>query len=334
MRATSMRRLLVGAAALMLAGATVLAASGSALGAKPTTGTRMLYVGPDSEFKLSPGVMTFTPVSVGGQTVSTVYVKNVDNQTLTHVTITFNNVQGGASIDSVYGPSKDFCPKGTSTVVCDFGNITAGGTHQFTLVINATAAQTATFSGQIIFNEATNPNGGNPQISTDGGTLSIATASCDAASTFVLPNIGQTVAPTATSCSADKQRSKLFVPANANGSVVSINDGIEAAVGSCGAYVCFGNEVNATVNGGTTVTPYLTWFITYSAETLGNINPKQVGFKHEGTVAPILPGKKGTCGAPEDFTNDCIVGTYTVNPDGSITWEIRTRTNSVMKGLH
>jgi hypothetical protein len=331
MRATSMRRLLGGAAALMLVGATLLSATGTALGAKPTDGTRKIYVGPNSDYKTSPGVMTFTPVSVGGQTVSTVYVKNTDNQTLTHVTITFANVQGGATISSVYGPSASYCPVGATSVVCDFGNILAGGTFQFTLVIDATAVQAASFSGTIVFNESTNPNGGNPQISQTTGSLAITASSCNTLTTFLLPGVGKNIEPDFGDCSGDPQRSALFVPGNANGQKVSIDDSVPVTAGTCGAYICFGNDVSATVNEGSTIAPYLTWLITYSAETLGNTNPKLVGFRH-GTDQPLTQ-KKNTCGAPEDFTKDCIVG-FTVNADGSVTYELRTTSNSVMKGLH
>ena len=131
MRATTMRRLLGGAASLLLIGTMLLAATGSALAAKPTDGTRKIYVGPNSDYKTSAGLLTFTPVSVGGQSVSTVYVKNVDNQTLTHVAITFTRIQDGGTISGVYGPNSSAClPLGTTTVTCDFGNIAAGDTRR------------------------------------------------------------------------------------------------------------------------------------------------------------------------------------------------------------
>ena len=339
MRATTKRRLLGGAAALMLVGATVLSTTGAALAAKPTDGTRKIYVGPNSDYSTAPGTMTFTPVSAGGQTVSTVYVKNTDNQTLTHVSITYTRTQTNATISSVYGPNASSClpagateiPADATTVVCDFGNIAARGTRQFTLVIDATGTQpsTTTFGGEVVFNESTNPNGGNPQISTVAGTLPITATTCDTLSTFLLPGIGKNILPDSGDCSADAQRSALFVPGNANGQKVSIDDSVAVTAGTCGAYICFGNVITASVNEGATVTPYLTWLITYSAATLGNTNPKLVGFQHDGTI--ILAGKKGTCG--DTFTKDCIVG-YTPNADGSVTFEVRTLTNSVMKGLH
>ncbi|HEY3164899.1 MAG TPA: hypothetical protein VGJ71_11095 [Candidatus Limnocylindrales bacterium] len=327
MRATSMRKLIGTAAALMLVGATLLT-TGSALAAKPTDGTRHLYVGPDSNYKLNPGLLTFTPVSAGGQSASNVYVKNVDNQTLTHVVITFARTQGGATISQVYGTASSYClPLGDTTVTCDFGNLLAGTTRDFTLLIDASIAGTFTFSGTVIFNESTNPNGGNPQISTVSGTLAVGETSCDSFATFLPPGIAKTLTPDTGDCASDPQRSGLGVPANANGNVIFINDANDPT--SCPAgYSCFGKEVVAGVNGGDTILPYLTWYITYSADTIGNRNPKLVAFAHDSYI--ILAGKKGACGAV--FTKDCIAG-YTVNADGSVTFEIHTATNTSMRGL-
>ena len=329
MRATSMRRLVGTAAALTLAGATLLTVTGTALAGKPVDGTRKLYVGPDSAYKANAGLLTFTPVSAGGQAASNVYVKNVDNQTLTHVVITFNRAQGGTTISDVFGTASSFClPLGDTVVTCDFGNLSAGATRDFTLVIDApTAAAAFTFTGTVIFNESTNPNGGNPQISTIGGSLSVGDASCNALATFLPPGIAKTLTPVNGACTSDPQRSSLGVPANPKGSIVSLDDS-QTATG-CGAFTCIGNTVDATVNGGDTVSPYLTWYITYSASTIGSVNPKLVGFQHGSNLIPA--GKKGACGAT--FNGDCIAG-YTVNADGSVTFEIRTVTNSTMRGVH
>ena len=97
MRATSMRRLAGAAAALTFAGATVLTAAGGALGAD----TRKIYVGPDPSFAAGLGTLTFTGVSSGGTSLSSVYVKNVDNQTLNHVVLTFARSQGSVALSSV-----------------------------------------------------------------------------------------------------------------------------------------------------------------------------------------------------------------------------------------
>jgi hypothetical protein len=326
MRATSMRKPLGAAAALLMVGATLLTAAGSALAAD----TRKLYVGPDPNFAAGLGTLSFTGVSSGGSSLSAVYIKNIDNQNLTHVVLTFERSQGSVSISSqILGANASSCSASATLITCDFGNLKARATRTFSLILDASTAGTVAIHGTVVFNESTNPNGGNTQINAVDGNLAVAATTCDALATFIPPGIAKTLAPADGTCATDAQRSSLFVPANANGSLVTIDD--SGAITSCPAgYSCFGKEVNASVNGGQTVTPYLTWTITYSAAALGNINPKQVGFQH-GTAAPILPGKKGTCGA--SFTNDCIVA-YTQNADGSVTWVIRTKTNSAMKGLH
>jgi hypothetical protein len=326
MRATSTRRLVGAAASLLLVGTMLLTVTGSALAAD----TRKIYVGPDPSFVAGNGTLTFTAVSSGGSSLSTVYVKNIDNQNLSHVMVTFDRSQGSASISSqVLGANASSCSATATLITCDFGNLKAKATRSFSLILDAAAAGTVAIHGTVFFNESTNPNGGNQQINAVDGSLAVGAATCNALATFLPPGIAKTLAPSdGSACSADAQRSALTVPANANGSLVTIDD--SAAITTCPAgYSCFGNEVSASVNNGATVSPYLTWKITYSAATLQSINPKQVGFQHGATV---IAGKKAACGA--SFVNDCIVG-YTVDPvTGAVTFEIRTKTNSVMKGLH
>ena len=326
MRATSMRRLSGGAAALLLVGATLLTAVTPTLAAD----TRQLYVGSDPGFAANNGVLTFTPVSSGGSSLSSVFVKNIDNQNLTHVVLTFAQTQGSITIgDTVLGANAGSCSASDGTITCDFGSLKARATRAFQLILSSPDAGSFPIHGRVVFNESNNPNGGNQQINAVDGSLAVAATTCDSLATFLPPGIAKTLVPDAGSCSIDAQRSGLTVPASSTGSLVTIDD--SGAISSCpSGYSCFGNEVNASVNDGARVTPYLTWFITYSAATLQSINPKQVGFQHGTTV--ILPGKKGSCGA--SFTKDCIVG-YTVDSTtGAVTFEIRTATNSVMKGLH
>jgi len=327
MRATSMRRLLGGAAALMLIGTMLLSAAGSALAAD----TRLLYVGPDPGFSAGQGTMTFTGVSSGGSSLSSVYVKNVDNQNLTHVVLTFAQSQGSVSIQgTILGPNASSCSAAAGLITCDFGNLKAKATRSFSLILDAAAAGTVAIHGTVVFNESNNPNGGNQQINAVDGDLTVEATTCNALATFLPPGIAKTLAPSdGTACATDTQRSSLIVPANATGSLVTIDD--SGAISGCAAgFSCFGKEVNAAVNNGANVSPYLTWKITYAASLLQSINPRQVGFQHGATVIPS--GKKGACGAT--FTKDCIVG-YTVDPvTGAVTFEIRSKTNSVMKGLH
>jgi hypothetical protein len=326
MRATSMRRLVGAAASLLLVGTMLLTVTGSALAAD----TRKIYVGPDPSFVVGNGTLAFTGVSSGGSSLTTVYVKNIDNQNLTHVAITFARTQGSVSISSqVLGANATSCTATATLITCDFGNLKARAIRSFSLILDAAAAGSVPIHGTVFFNESTNPNGGNQQINAVDGALAVAATTCNALATFLPPGIAKTLAPSdGSACSSDAQRSSLTVPANANGSLVTIDDG--AAIASCPAgYSCFGKEVNATVNNGANVSPYLTWKITYAATTLQSINPRSVGFQHGTTV---IAGKKAACGAT--FVNDCIVG-YTVDPvSGAVTFEIRTKSNGAMKGLH
>jgi hypothetical protein len=326
MRATSLRRLVGGAVSLLLVGTMLLTVTGTALGAD----TRQLYVGPDPNFTAGLGTLTFTGVSAGGSSLSTVYVKNVDNQSLTHVVLTFARIQGSVSIEStVLGANASSCSATDTLITCDFGTLKARASRTFSLILDASSNGVAAIHGTVVFNESTNPNGGNTQINAVDGNLSVAAGTCDTLATFIPPGIAKTLDPTTdTGCTTDSQHSSLVVPANPNGSLVTLDDTTDAT--SCAAgYSCFGKAVAASVNNGATVSPFLTWKITYSAALLGTINPGKVSFQHDATVIPW--GKKGECGAT--FTKDCLFS-ITPNPDGSFTFELHTKTNSVMKGLH
>jgi len=310
----------------MLIGTMLLSASGTALAAPQPKTTRLLYVGPDPSFTATPGLLTFTPVSVGESSVSNVYVKNVDNQTLTHVVITFPVDQGGLVINDVLGADRSSCPSNGTSIVCDFGNLPARATRTFSLVVTATTDGVQALHGTIVFNESNNPNGGNDQISADDGSVDVAAASCDALATFLPPGIAKTLLPDTGACSGDGQRSGLVVPANASGNIVSVDDGTAAS--GCGTLTCFGNAVNGTLNGGAGVSPYLKWTIFYSNAVLGNINPGKVAFLHGTTT--ILAGTKGLCKTASSVNSQ---EPYVVSPAG-VTFFVRTPTNGLIKGMH
>jgi len=330
MNPSSRRRLVGAAAALMLIGATLLSSAGSAMAA--TGSTRLVYVGSDPGFSLGNGTITFTPVSAGQQTASAVYVKNIDNQTLNHVVLTFPRDQGnGVTIDgTVFGTDAASCPTSVSNITCDFGQMRAKATHSFTLVLTASSATSPTtpnIHGTIVYNESTNPNGGNPQINDITGTLNVAAASCNSLAAFLPPGQAKSFLPSdGTTCGSDGQRSGLGVPSNGNGNVIAIDDSVLANPNDCGSFTCFGYVVSASVNNGAPNSPYLLWQIFYSNDILGNINPKQVGFLH-GTT-PIAAGNKGLCKNASSL--DCQEP-YVVSATG-VTFYIRTLTNLVMKG--
>lgn len=323
MRATSMRRLIGGAAALVLVGTTLLTAAGSVLGAD----TRKIYIGPDPAFTAGNGTLAFTPVTAGGDSLSTIYVKNIDNQSLTHVVITIAKSQNGSTVsDQVLGPNASKCDSSIDPITCDFGNLKAGATRQFSIIINAGALASSGIAAKIVFNESNNPNGGNQQIEQATGSLPIGAATCNSLATFLPPGIGKTLIPNdGTTCSADGQRSFLIIPAADNGNVASVDDGTLAT--GCGAFTCLGNEVIGNVNNGAPVSPYLKWSIFYSNAILGNVNPNKVGFLHGTTI--ILAGNKGLCKNANSV--DCQEP-YVVSA-GGVTFIIRTATNGGVKGI-
>ena len=323
MRATSMRRLFGGAAALMLVGTTLLTAAGTALAAD----TRFLYVGPDPAFTANNDTLAFTPVTTGGDSLSTIYVKNVDNQSLTHVVITVARVQGENTVaGQVLGPDAGSCAVSTDAITCDFGNLKARATRQFSIIVHATTS--TDISAKIVFNESNNPNGGNQQIDQAHSTISVGAASCHTLATFLPPGIAKTLVPDdGTGCVNPAQKSGLVVPAAANGSVVAIDDST-AATGCPSGFTCISNQISATVNGGAAVSPYLKWTIFYSNATLGNVNPGKVAFVHDGTI--IVAGNKGLC---KNATSVNCQEPYVVSA-GGVTFFVRTPTNGLIKGMH
>jgi hypothetical protein len=337
MRATSMRRLVGGAAALLLIGATLLSTAGATL-----AGARILYVGSDSNFVLNPGTITFSPVSAGGAvssggiSISTVYVYNGSGQSLTHVVVTFAQAQdsGVTFRDQVLGLNASNCTASGGVITCDFGALKTKASRSFVLIANAPAtAGTYGVVGQVVFDESNNPNGGNPQINKLGGSLVVDAASCDKAASFLPPLVGDDLVPDTGSCGTDDQRSSLHIPANGSGQLISIDDSaLNTDCSSAPGYSCFGHIVSATANGGNSFDTgtFLTWTITYSPSALGTINPKQVAFQH-GSDTPLTQ-KKNTCGTTFNG-KDCIVG-FVVNPDGSVTFTIWTAKNSTIRGLH
>ena len=320
MRATSTRRLVGGAASLMLIGTMLLTAAGSALAAD----TRKIYLGPDPAFIANPGTLAFTPVSAGGDSLSALYLKNIDNQTLTHVVITIQRVQGANTIsDQLLGADTRQCTVTAATIVCDYGNLKAGATRQFSIIVHAQT--TALVSAQIVFNESNNLNGGNQQIDQAAANITVAGASCNSAATFVPPGVAKALTPSdGSTCSIDHQRSGLLVPANGNGNLIAIDDSTAAT--SCGALTCLGNQVSASVNNGAPVSPYLKWTIFYANDVLGNVSPGKVAFNHDGTIIPA--GNKGLC---KNATSTNCQDPYLVSPTG-VTFFVRTPSNGLIKG--
>lgn len=309
----------------MLVGTMVLTTAGSALGAD----TRFLYVGPDPAFSPATNdTLGFTPVTIGGDSLSTIYVHNIDNQTLTHVVITIAKDQNGATVSSaVFGPDASKCDGTVDPISCDFGNLKAGATRQFSIVIHA-GAGSSTITAHIVFNESNNPNGGNTQIDTATSDLTAGAATCHTLATFLPPGVAKTLTPDdGTGCLNPAQKSGLVVPAATNGSIVSLDDST-AASGCPSGFTCLGNAVTATVNNGAPISPYLKWTIFYSNATLGGVNANKVAFVHDGTI--IAAGNKGQC---KNATSLNCQEPWIVSSTG-VTFFVRTPSNGVIKGMN
>lgn len=327
-----MRKLVGGAAALTLIGAMLLSTAGSTL-----AGARLLYVGSDPNFSANPGTITFSPVSTGGLSISTVYVYNGSGQSLTHVVLTFDQTQvsGVTFSDQVLGQNASSCSASGGVITCDFGSLKARASRSFVLIANPPAtAATYAVAGQVVFDESNNPNGGNPQINQLGGSLVVDAETCDSAATFLPPLVSDDLAPNTGSCGTDDQRSSIHVPANSLGQLVTITDtALNTDCSSAPGYSCFGHIVSATANDGLSfgAGTFLTWTITYSPSALGTINPKQVAFQHASD--PVLTQKKNTCGTTFNG-KDCIVGYSVDSVTGAVTFTIWTAKNSTIRGLH
>jgi hypothetical protein len=335
MRATSMRRLIGAAAALFLIGSTLIASTGGVVAGD----TRILDIhSPGEAF----GVLSFTQVGPGGVTKTDVVVTNKGKQNLTKAHLLIGAPDGvdlpaGISVADVFGlQGAGTCTKTASTVDCDFGSLTskgAGATRTVSIAFNVGAASPASaITVTIKVAENVQDVGSNVNFRQASGIPTVDGASCHGYATYILSvHDALDLAGTSTDCAGQDQVSSLGLQENSGNGFAKFDDLTPAVCTISGGLTCFGNEVNATVHNGDTILPYLTWKITYSATLLGNINASKVAFQH-GTATPIT-FKKNTCGAPEDFTSDCIVK-FTPNSDGSVTFEIRTKTNSTIRGVH
>jgi len=335
MHRTLKRRVVGGAAGLLLIGATLLGTAGAVSAGQ----TRILQI--QSPTATADGLLTFSQVGPGGVTLTDVFVSNNGKQTLTKAHLLIG-VPGGADLPSgitiadVFGlQGAGTCAHSATTLECDFGSLTsngAGKTRQVTIAFNVgstTSASAIVITIKVA--ETVQDVGSNRNYSQASGTPTVDAASCHTYTTYVLKVHGPlALGPTKADCSGESQLSALHVPENSGNGFANYNDSTAASC-TVGQLTCFGFEVNATVANGATISPYLIWEITYSAALMGNTNPTKVAFQH-GTGAP-LTFKKNLCGT--DFTgSDCIVG-YSVDPDtGAVTYTLWTAKNSTMRGLH
>jgi hypothetical protein len=329
------RRLVGGAGALLLIGATVLGSAGAVSAGQ----TRILEI--KSPTATADGLLTFSQVGPGGATVTDVFISNNGKQNLTKAHLLIGVTGGvdlpsGITIADVFGlQGAGTCASTTTTLDCDFGSLTSKGpgkTRQVSIAFNVGATTSASaIVITIKVAETVQDVGSNRNFEQASGTPTVDAASCHTYTTYVVRVHGAlALGPTSADCSGESQLSALHVPENSGNGFANYND-TTAASCTVGQLTCFGFEVNATVADGATISPYLIWEITYSAALMGNTNPTKVAFQH-GTGAP-LTFKKNTCGTEFDGS-DCIAG-YSVDPDtAAVTYTLWTAKNSTMRGLH
>lgn len=306
---------------------TVLLASQILVGTAAAADTRLIYVG-SGPVGTAPGLLTLSPVTSGGTTATNVIVKNIDNQTLTHVVLTFAAPVAGLTLSGSFGTDASSCaPTATDPLVCDFGNMAKNQTRTFTVLYSATSATTASISATITFNE-TRPNGGsNTHREPIGGSVTITDGGCDAVATFLPP--GQVNKVIGTACglsSSNPQITSVSVP----GSIISAIRVADEAPRPCpaGITTCFGQDSVADIAVDTTAT--VTWTITWLVPT--NFNLQKLGvihYKDDGSIDFIITYKKNLC------ANANSVGCFvSATLDGTtLTAVIRSAGNGAMKGF-
>ena len=326
---------------------TSLLVSQAFVGTATAAETRFIYVGPDSRAldKVQPvggldgpGTLAFTPVTAGGLTASAVYVRNVDNQTLTHVVITIDQTQfqgdppGDVSIsDTVLGNNAASCPATNGNIVCDFGNLKAGASRAFTLLLSTPTSGPHGIAAVVTFNESGNPNGGNPQIRDVTGTVDVGEATCDDVQTFLPPGHTDPVGTTCPLSSDNPQITSVLVL----GTIVSaihVADVKDASNDFCAfALGCFGELSVADIAIDTDAT--VTWTITWQVPS--NFNASKLGILHfpEGSTTPDLniTVKKNTCKTAT--ATGCFVPGSVTLIGTTLTAVIRTAGNGAMKGF-
>jgi hypothetical protein len=293
--------------------------------------TRHLYVGSGPVGDPTNGVLTLTPVSLGGVTATNVIVQNVDNQTLTHVVLTLDaHVSGSAlTLSGVFGPNSDLCQRATASdpLVCSFGNLAKNQSRTFTVFYDAASAGTGTVNATVSFNE-TRPNpGGNTHIDSIGGTAAFVSG-CDDAATFFAPGKPHSLG-TDTTCALDgtnnPQNTKVEVP----DSVLSaVTVGEKDSTLCLPSLPCFGQAsiADVAVDGNYTVRWTINWVVA------SNFNVQKFGILHfaDGATTPNLnlTLKKDTCKNATQV--GCIVSVTLVGT--KLTAIVRTAGNGVMRG--
>ena len=219
-----------------------------------------------------------TPASAGGVTKFDVTVQSTDNQTIANVKLSIPASGGtwpaGLTITGVFGQNASLCPPlngapllGTS-LSCDLGNIAAFGNRKISVLASIAATVPAsdsvptppaiTFSASA---ETNNENGTNKQVETGtSGALQVLAFSPNAITTFTLTGSVSTLGLGQTNAGNLQTTLNLLQDNGGNGNSINIIEGTSStqpAVCVSLKLTCQLDFTVVTVNGGSTVNPYL-----------------------------------------------------------------------------
>src|SRR5436190_678065 len=228
MQPSSRRRLVSGAAALMLMGATLVSTAGSALAGQ----TRTITIGsPDGHGNVSNGVLTFTAATSGGATRTDVTVINSSGHTLSDAHLLINLDHSALPTDvkivAVFNGDAGLCPPFIDPVAslnCSFDNMAAKdvtSTRSLSLVFSVGNPGAHTIQVELKVAETGSDVGSNQNYAIAQSTINVWSPTCQNVQTFVPPRQAKNLdLPTGlTGCNPD-QRSGLVIPAQADGSLV------------------------------------------------------------------------------------------------------------------
>jgi hypothetical protein len=329
------------------ASAAVLVMSIAGVAVVTGANTRLAYVGSPPAPVTAPdptsvGLLTFTPVTAGGQTKVDYLVHSYDNQSLTHAFLDLPSTTvpqpSGLTVDAVYGTDAGACTwvKGGPNVSCDFVKLTPKKADRSISVVWAVsptfdASQTPVFTASLQVNEQTNPNGTNVQVyQANSGAATVTPGDANLVDTFLAPGEGGPIFTAGLgTAGAGNLQTMINVPAIASGGKVHVADESNAAVPfACpSGYVCQDDYATALVNDGT-VSPFLEWTLTATVPSTYKLQQAFVAhYKNDGSLDVLLLNKqKDACTTPTK------VPCATFSQAGDVvTIYVRTKSNGGMR---
>ena len=246
----------------------------------------------------TPGLLTYTPVTLGGRTAVEVVIANAGGQTLTHVALLGGVLAEQASNPLSPPPPGPSLLSGASyaasyplgacsisgvvaagdSIACPIGTLVAGASVTLRIVIAAPPAVSPSYSSWLAvhLDEGTSSNGANTDTFFASGPLAVGPASCNSVSSYFLDTEAVVISnqATATPC---LQATTISGPTfSTEGAFASV--GTRQTTDCPPGYSCFGLLSLANLNDGQMPSgTFVTWDIVWSSTILSG-RPK--GFIH------------------------------------------------------